>query len=135
MHQLEKAYKIAGKSFQLSSPHQVEKVLFEQHQIFRLNNIPSGRSCRNAPVLDELAGKDSLPKIVIEYHQVTKLKHSYTDKLLHMINFTIGRLLLIIKLSPRVVFLQVNQIYKIYLFVFPKDEKYGNHLLHPPDTI
>ncbi|WWO95692.1 MAG: DNA polymerase [Candidatus Dasytiphilus stammeri] len=93
LHQLEKkAYKIAGTSFQLSSPHQVQKVLFEQHQILRLNNLPSRRPCINAKVLLELAEKYSLPKIVIEYRQVTKLKYSYTDKLLHMINFTSGRL-------------------------------------------
>ncbi|WWO96109.1 MAG: DNA polymerase [Candidatus Dasytiphilus stammeri] len=93
LHQLDKqAYKIAGTSFQLSSPHQVQKVLFEQHDILRLNNLPSERAYINTKVLLKLAGKYSLPKIVIEYRQVTKLKHSYTDKLLHMINFTSGRL-------------------------------------------
>ncbi|MEI4260002.1 MAG: DNA polymerase [Candidatus Dasytiphilus stammeri] len=90
LHQLEKkAYKIAGTSFQLSSPHQVQKVL---HHSLRVNNLPSGIPYINAKVLLELAEKYSLPKIVLEYRQVTKLKHSYTDKLLHMINFTSGRL-------------------------------------------
>ncbi|HGH6009063.1 TPA: DNA polymerase I [Vibrio cholerae] len=92
LDQLEqKAYELAGQPFNLSSPKQLQTILFEQMKLPVLQKTPSGTPSTNEEVLQELALDYPLPKVLIEYRGLAKLKSTYTDKLPKMINPSTGR--------------------------------------------
>ncbi len=92
LHQLEKqAYEIAGEPFNLSSPKQLQAILFDKMGLPVVKKTPSGTPSTNEEVLQELALDYPLPKCILEYRGLTKLKSTYTDKLPKMINATTGR--------------------------------------------
>lgn len=86
-----KAYELAGQPFNLSSPKQLQTILFEQMKLPVLQKTPSGTPSTNEEVLQELALDYPLPKVLIEYRGLAKLKSTYTDKLPKMINPSTGR--------------------------------------------
>ncbi|EPZ7320940.1 DNA polymerase I [Vibrio mimicus] len=86
-----KAYELAGQPFNLSSPKQLQTILFEQMKLPVLQKTPSGIPSTNEEVLQELALDYPLPKVLIEYRGLAKLKSTYTDKLPKMINPSTGR--------------------------------------------
>lgn len=86
-----KAYELAGQPFNLSSPKQLQTILFEQMKLPVLQKTPSGTPSTNEEVLQELALDYPLPKVLIEYRGLAKLKSTYTDKLPKMINPNTGR--------------------------------------------
>ncbi|HWV14328.1 MAG TPA: DNA polymerase I [Cellvibrio sp.] len=87
MTQLErKAYEIAGQEFNLSSPKQLAAILFEQQKLPVIKKTPTGVPSTAEEVLQELALDYPLPKVLMEYRGLAKLKSTYTDKLPQMIN-------------------------------------------------
>ncbi|WP_087023233.1 DNA polymerase I [Thaumasiovibrio subtropicus] len=87
LKELEKeAYDIAGEEFNLSSPKQLQAILFEKMGLPVLKKTPSGTPSTNEEVLQELALDYPLPKCILEYRGLAKLKSTYTDKLPKMVN-------------------------------------------------
>ncbi|WP_330961643.1 DNA polymerase I [Photobacterium sp. 53610] len=80
------AYEVAGEEFNLSSPKQLQAILFEKMGLPVLKKTPSGTPSTNEEVLQELALDYSLPKLILEHRGLAKLKSTYTDKLPRMIN-------------------------------------------------
>lgn len=86
-----KAYDIAGQEFNLSSPKQLQVILFEQMKLPVVKKTPSGAPSTNEEVLQELALDYPLPAVILEHRGLAKLKSTYTDKLPKMTNPVTGR--------------------------------------------
>ena len=86
-----KAFELAGQPFNLASPKQLREILFEKLLIKPLKKTPTGTPSTSEEVLQELAKDYPLPKILLEYRTLSKLKSTYTDKLPLMINQDSGR--------------------------------------------
>ncbi|EAS62948.1 DNA polymerase I [Photobacterium angustum] len=86
-----KAFEIAEQEFNLSSPKQLQAILFEKMGLPVLKKTPSGTPSTNEEVLQELALDYPLPKLLLEYRGLAKLKSTYTDKLPKMVNPATGR--------------------------------------------
>ncbi len=87
-----KAYEIAGQEFNLSSPKQLGVILFEQQKLPAIKKTPTGTPSTAEDVLQELALDYPLPKVLMEYRGLAKLKSTYTDKLPLEINKRTGRI-------------------------------------------
>jgi len=87
----QKAFEVAEQEFNLSSPKQLQAILFEQMGLPVIKKTPSGAPSTNEEVLQELALDYPLPKLILEYRGLAKLKSTYTDKLPKMINPSTGR--------------------------------------------
>jgi DNA polymerase-1 len=87
-----KSYELAGQPFNLASPKQLREILFEKLKIKPLKKTPTGTPSTSEEVLQELAKDYPLPKILLEYRTLAKLKSTYTDKLPLMINQITGRI-------------------------------------------
>ena len=85
------AYELAGQPFNLGSPKQLQEILFGKLGIKPLKKTPSGTPSTDEDVLQELALDHPLPKVLLEYRGLAKLKSTYTDKLPRMINPVTGR--------------------------------------------
>ncbi|MGL5603150.1 MAG: DNA polymerase I [Silvania sp.] len=86
-----KAHEIAGEPFNLSSTKQLQTILFEKQGIKPLKKTPGGAPSTSEEVLEELALDYPLPKVILQYRGLAKLKSTYTDKLPLMINPKTGR--------------------------------------------
>ena len=86
------AFELAGEPFNLSSPKQLGAILFEKLALPVLKKTPKGAPSTAEEVLQELALDYPLPKILMEYRGLAKLKSTYTDKLPLMINPVTGRI-------------------------------------------
>ncbi|KPA54484.1 DNA polymerase I [Photobacterium leiognathi subsp. mandapamensis] len=86
-----KAFELAEQEFNLSSPKQLQAILFEKMGLPILKKTPSGTPSTNEEVLQELALDYPLPKLILEYRGLAKLKSTYTDKLPKMVNPATGR--------------------------------------------
>jgi len=82
----QEAYEVAGKPFNLSSPKQLQVILFEEQGIPVIKKTPKGAPSTAEEVLQELALEYPLPKLIIEHRGLSKLKSTYTDKLPTMID-------------------------------------------------
>ncbi|MDO6500274.1 DNA polymerase I [Photobacterium sanguinicancri] len=87
----QQAFEIAEQEFNLSSPKQLQAILFEKMGLPILKKTPSGAASTNEEVLQELALDYPLPKLILEYRSLSKLKSTYTDKLPKMVNPATGR--------------------------------------------
>lgn len=87
----QKAYEIAEQEFNMNSPKQLQAILFEKMGLPVVKKTPSGAPSTNEEVLQELALDYPLPKLILEYRGLAKLKSTYTDKLPKMINPSTGR--------------------------------------------
>lgn len=87
----QKAHELAGEAFNLSSPKQLQTILFEKQGIKPTKKTPGGAPSTSEEVLAELALDHPLPKIILEHRGLSKLKTTYTDKLPLMINPRTGR--------------------------------------------
>ncbi|WP_413113121.1 DNA polymerase I [Thaumasiovibrio sp. DFM-14] len=85
------AFELAGEEFNLSSPKQLQAILFEKMGMPIVKKTPSGAPSTNEEVLQELALDYPLPKCILEYRGLAKLKSTYTDKLPKMVNPATGR--------------------------------------------
>lgn len=86
-----KTYEIAEQEFNMNSPKQLQAILFEKMGLPVVKKTPSGTPSTNEEVLQELALDYPLPKLILEYRGLAKLKSTYTDKLPKMINPSTGR--------------------------------------------
>ena len=85
------AHAAAGGEFNLDSPKQLQQILFEKHQLPVIRKTPTGQPSTAEDVLEELAGDYELPRLILEYRGLAKLKSTYTDKLPEQIDATTGR--------------------------------------------
>ncbi len=85
------AYRLADGPFNLSSPKQLGEILFERLQLPVKTKTPKGQPSTAEPVLAELAEEYELPRVIMEYRSMAKLKSTYTDKLPEMVNPKTGR--------------------------------------------
>ena len=81
----------AGQPFNLDSPKQLQQILFEKMQLPALRKTPTGQPSTAEDVLEELADTYALPKLILEYRGLAKLKSTYTDRLPEQINEHTGR--------------------------------------------
>ncbi|HEX7953622.1 MAG TPA: DNA polymerase I, partial [Burkholderiales bacterium] len=92
MMELERAVHLqAGQPFNLNSPKQLQEILFEKHKLPVKKKTPGGLPSTDEDVLQELALDHPLPKLILEYRSLSKLKSTYTDKLPRMVNASTGR--------------------------------------------
>lgn len=85
------AYELAGQEFNLASPKQLGEILFTKLGLPVTKKTPTGAPSTAEEVLAELALDYPLPKLLLEYRSLSKLKSTYTDKLPEMINPRTGR--------------------------------------------
>ena len=88
----QQAYEIAGEEFNLASPKQLQSLFYEKMNLPVLKKTPKGQPSTAEPVLQELALDYPLPKVILEYRGLAKLKSTYTDKLPLQINPHTGRI-------------------------------------------
>ena len=92
MLELEKqAHELAGGPFNLSSPKQLQQILFEKLELPIIRKTPKGQPSTAEDVLVELASDYDLPRVIIDFRSVSKLKSTYTDKLPLQIATSTGR--------------------------------------------
>jgi len=87
----QKAHELAGGPFNLGSPKQIGEIFFGKLQLPVIKKTPTGAPSTDEEVLQKLAEDFPLPKIVLEYRGMSKLKSTYTDKLPKMVNRDTGR--------------------------------------------
>lgn len=75
------AFELAGDSFNINSPKQLQEILFQRLKLPMLEKTPTGQPSTSESVLQTLAEKYPLPKVILEYRSLSKLKSTYTDKL------------------------------------------------------
>ena len=86
------AYELAGEVFNLSSTQQLGAILYEKLGIPVTKKTPKGKPSTAEAVLQELAQEYELPKLLLQYRSLSKLKSTYTDKLPLEINPSTGRI-------------------------------------------
>ena len=86
-----KAHEQAGGPFNLNSPRQIQEILFDKHKLPVIKKTPSGTPSTDEDVLAQLALDHPLPKLILEYRGLSKLKSTYTDKLADMMLPATGR--------------------------------------------
>jgi DNA polymerase-1 len=90
--ELEKeVHTLAGEEFNLGSPKQLQEILYKKMDLPILKKTPKGAPSTAEEVLQELAINYPLPRLLMEYRGLSKLKNTYTDKLPKMINARTGR--------------------------------------------
>jgi DNA polymerase-1 len=88
----QQAYEIAGQTFNLGSPKQLGEILYGKLGLPIIKKTPTGAPSTAEEVLAELAEEYPLPKVLMEYRGLSKLKSTYTDKLPEMIDPRTGRI-------------------------------------------
>jgi DNA polymerase-1 len=93
LHELEQeAYGLAGEEFNLGSPKQLQQIFFEKLGLPVIKKTPKGQPSTAEPVLQELALDYPLPRVIMEYRGLSKLKSTYTDQLPKQIAQSTGRI-------------------------------------------
>ena len=85
------AHGAAGQPFNLDSPKQLQFLLFEKLGIPPLRKTPTGQPSTAEDVLEELAEAHALPRLILEYRGLAKLRSTYTEKLPEQVNPRTGR--------------------------------------------
>ena len=80
------AFKIAGEEFNLDSPKQLLVVLYEKLKLPILKKTPKGQPSTNEETLQRLAEEYEIPKVILQYRTLAKLKSTYTDSLIRIEN-------------------------------------------------
>ena len=92
LHELTlEAQREAGSDFNLESPRQLQQILFERLQLPVMRKTPTGQPSTAEDVLEELAVDYALPKLILEYRALAKLRSTYTERLPEQIDVTTGR--------------------------------------------
>ncbi len=85
------AYEIAGEEFNLASPKQLGRILFEKQKLPVLKKTKTGAISTAEEILQELALDYPLPKVILEHRGLAKLVSTYTEKLPQLVNPKTGR--------------------------------------------
>jgi DNA polymerase-1 len=92
MHELtERAYALAGHSFSLDSTKQLGAILFEELKLPVVVKTPGGQPSTNEEALDAIADQHELPRVILDYRGLAKLRSTYTEKLAEIVNPRTGR--------------------------------------------
>lgn len=92
MREIERqVHEMAGGAFNLNSPKQLQRLLFEALGLPVVRKTPKGQPSTAEDVLQELAADYPLPRLILGYRSLSKLKSTYTDKLPELINARTGR--------------------------------------------
>jgi DNA polymerase-1 len=92
MHALnEQAQAIAGRSFSLDSPKQLQAILFDELKLPALMKTPGGQPSTNEEALEAIADQHELPRLILDYRGLAKLRSTYTEKLADNVNPRTGR--------------------------------------------
>ena len=86
-----RAHEAAGQPFNLNSPKQIQEILFDKLGLPVVKKTPGGTPSTDEEVLQELALDYPLPKILLDYRGMAKLKSTYTDKLPQVVDRKTGR--------------------------------------------
>ena len=85
------AYEVVGEEFNLDSPKQLQKILFEQLELPVIRKTPKGQPSTAEDVLQELAHDYEFPELILEYRSLKKLQTTYVEKLPKQICESTGR--------------------------------------------
>ncbi len=88
----QRATEVAGRTFNLDSPKQVCALLYDELKLPALVKTPSGGPSANEEALEAIADQHELPRLILDYRGLAKLRGTYTDKLPEMLNPRSGRL-------------------------------------------
>ena len=88
----ETAFKVAGEEFNMDSPKQLVEILYNKLDLPVLKKTPKGQPSTNEDTLQRLAEEYELPKTIIEYRGLAKLKSTYTDSLINIQHPTTKRI-------------------------------------------
>jgi DNA polymerase-1 len=92
MHEItEAAYATAGRPFSLDSPKQLQAILFDELKLQAVMKTPSGQPSTNEEALEAIANDHALPRMILEYRGLAKLRSTYTEKLADNVNPRTGR--------------------------------------------
>ncbi|MBX3690416.1 DNA polymerase I [Dokdonella sp.] len=92
MHALtERAHALAGRSFSLDSTRQLGAILFDELKLPVMVKTPGGQPSTNEEALEAIADQHELPRVVLDYRSLAKLRSTYTEKLAQMANPRTGR--------------------------------------------
>jgi len=87
----QQAYASAGHEFNLDSPKQLQAVLFDELGLAAKIKTPTGQPSTNEEALEAIADTHELPRLILEYRGLAKLRSTYTDKLAGIVNPRTGR--------------------------------------------
>ncbi|WAK02073.1 DNA polymerase I [Methylobacter sp. YRD-M1] len=88
----QQAHDLAGQTFNLGSPRQIQEILYDRQKLPVLKKTPTGQPSTDESVLQELAMTYQLPKLILEHRSLCKLKSTYTDKLPQQVDDKTGRI-------------------------------------------
>ncbi|HEY9112951.1 MAG TPA: DNA polymerase I [Rhodanobacteraceae bacterium] len=92
MHALQTGMQhIAGREFNVDSPKQLQALLFDELGLPAKLRTPTGQPSTNEEALEAIADQHELPRMILDYRQLAKLRSTYTDKLPEMVNPRTGR--------------------------------------------
>jgi DNA polymerase-1 len=92
MHELQQdAWKSAGREFNLDSPKQLQAILFDQLGLPAKLKTPTGQPSTNEEALEAIAEEHALPRLILDYRGLAKLRSTYTEKLAEIVNPRTGR--------------------------------------------
>ena len=87
----QRAFELAGRHFSLDSPKQLQQLLYDELKLPVSFKTPSGQPSTNEEALEALADQHDLPRLVLDYRTLAKLRSTYTDKLSEHVNPRTGR--------------------------------------------
>jgi DNA polymerase-1 len=87
----QQSYSVAGRHFSLDSPKQLQALLYEELKLPVTQKTPTGQPSTNEEALEALANQHELPRLILDYRTLAKLRSTYTDKLPDQINPRSGR--------------------------------------------
>ena len=92
MHELTaRAFAIAGRNFSLDSPKQLQAILFDELKLPIVVKTPGGQPSTNEEALEAIADRHELPRVILDYRSLAKLRSTYTEKLAQIVNPRSGR--------------------------------------------
>lgn len=86
-----RAFEIAGRHFNLDSPKQLQALLFDELKLPVMVKTPTGQPSTNEEALEAVADQHELPRLILDYRALAKLRSTYTDKLAEIVNPETGR--------------------------------------------
>ena len=92
MHELTgRAHALAGRTFSLDSTRQLGAILFDELKLPVVVKTPGGAPSTNEEALEAIAGQHELPRVILDYRSLAKLRSTYTEKLAEIVNPRTGR--------------------------------------------
>ena len=85
------AHRLAGRNFSLDSPKQLQALLFDELKLPAVLKTPKGQPSTNEEALEAIAEAHELPRLILEYRGLAKLRSTYTEKLAEIVNPRTGR--------------------------------------------